>query len=142
MTGTLTYCLHPLTPHSAFPQMYCFDGKVGNFTVELPNAVHVSSIILSHNARFKESGPRRFKVVGFPLGSREMKSAERENGNVLGTYLYDNNSGGSQEFNVHTDDQPPFKVITVMVIAGGTDNLCLERLMVHGREATSSNSND
>jgi len=47
--------------------------------------------------------------------------------------MYDS-MGGKQEFKVHEEKQPPFRTLTVMIIQGGKEGLCLQRLLVHGKE--------
>ena len=62
--------------------------------------------------------------------SRIKKTSQAKN---LGTFMYDS-MGGKQEFKVHEEKQPPFRTLTVMIIQGGKEGLCLQRLLVHGKE--------
>ncbi|KAK3509929.1 hypothetical protein QTP70_023756 [Hemibagrus guttatus] len=114
-----------------------FRGSEGSLVIALSHAVHITHITLEHLPRVLsptghiDSAPKDFAVYG-------MINHESEEGNLLGTFVYDQDGESIQTYQVQHSLNEMFRLVELRILSnwGHPEYTCVYRFRVHGQPAS------
>uniref|UniRef100_A0A5K3EGK9 SUN domain-containing protein n=1 Tax=Mesocestoides corti TaxID=53468 RepID=A0A5K3EGK9_MESCO len=126
-----------LQPNTHLGECWCFHGSQGQAIIRLAARVHVTGVSLEHVSKLValsgriDSAPREFVI-------KSLESEFAEDGEVLGSFVYDINAKPVQYFPIkpRPNGQPTrFIELAVNSNHGHPAYTCIYRLRVHGNMA-------
>lgn len=118
---------------------WAFPGETGSLTVQLARPVRVESVTMEHTPEksvfSSVSAPRRFRVVGLPIGSVGRGDGEEEV--LLGEFVFCFGEGESHLQTFVVKPAAAMRVVRFEVLSNhGSPHTSVYRVRVHGEEAT------
>ncbi|XP_026159593.1 uncharacterized protein sun2 isoform X2 [Mastacembelus armatus] len=115
---------------------WAFHGVEGTLVISLSHPVRITHVTLDHLPRYNsptgriDSAPKDFEVYG-------MKN-DTEEGNLLGTFTYDENGESTQTFKLPNPSDEVYRIVEMRVLSnwGHVEYTCLYRFRVHGKIAS------